>query len=238
VRTRDIIILAGGLGTRLQEELPGLPKILAPIGSDHFVDHLIRYYHGQGFERFIFSLGHLHEQVINYVERNHTALDKEYVVEDTPLGTGGAINKTLEYTRGDTAFVINGDTYFAFNPEDALAFHDGKEAECTVVLKQVGECSRYGNVLLNQDQRVISFQEKGRSGSGLINAGTYIINKKLFRLNRFPEKFSFETDYLSAKCSEKSIFGHEQDAFFIDIGVPEDLDRAAKAIKEYELGLA
>jgi len=227
----ELVLLAGGIGSRLNAELNGLPKVLAPVGGHPFVDILLRYYISKGFNRFIFSLGYQHELVIRHLEEYHAELQMQFVIDPYPLGTGGALVNAMTNCTGENVFVINADTYFEIDVASALAFHHAHCGECTIILKQMEDCSRYGAVKTDIAGRVVGFVEKGDNGPGYINGGAYVFNKTMFCADMPTAPFSLEKDYLTAGYREKIFFGLPQDGFFIDIGIPEDLERANKEIR-------
>lgn len=218
----EAIILAGGLGTRLRSEIAELPKCLAPINGKPFLDFIIGYLQKQGVNKFIFSLGYKSELVIQHVDKAFPDLAKTYVVEDEPLGTGGAIKKSVEKATEENVIIINGDTYFDVNIADLLGFHLVKKADCTLALKEMKSFERYGTVELDEDNCIKAFKEKQYCEQGLINGGIYILNVKAFSKNDFPEKFSFEKEYLEANVSSHKLFGKPYNSYFMDIGIPAD----------------
>ena len=120
--------------------------------------------------------------------------------------------------------------------------HTTKKAECTIALKPLKDIGRYGMVELNNDFTVKGFFEKNNSTAGNINGGVYLINKEIFTGKKFPDKFSFEKDYLEktlslSKGKDKSICGSVQDEYFIDIGIPEDYKRAQNDLAQPPLNL-
>jgi D-glycero-alpha-D-manno-heptose 1-phosphate guanylyltransferase len=229
---KTAIILAGGKGTRLKETIPGLAKVLAPVNGKPFLDYILKYFMAAGIERFIFSLGFHYEQVTVFLEEEYSTLSHTIIVEYVPLGTGGAIKKAMEHSGENTLAVINGDTLFKVKLNSMSAFHHMCGAECTIALKSMSSFDRYGEVTLNRDYSIASFNEKKQVSEGLINGGFYILNKRLFDENVFPEKFSFEEDYLAKKFKQRRIFGVRQEGYFIDIGVPEDYRRAQEEFKQ------
>lgn len=226
----SLIILAGGLGTRLRSVVSDLPKCMAPVNGKPFLSYVIDYFQQQGITQFIFSLGYKHEVIIAYLEQftTHHPLTIHYSIEKEPLGTGGAIKKACEKTNHKNVFVTNGDTLFKANIPALKNFHLQKNAECTLALKPMMNFSRYGVVELNEDNSVKNFCEKKYYKSGLINGGLYMLNVETFLNRRLPEKFSFETAYLEKFYKEHAMYGLEQDGYFIDIGIPEDYERAQK----------
>lgn len=234
---KEAIILAGGLGTRLQEALPGLPKCLAPVNGRPFLFYLINYLRSQGIEKFIFSLGYKHDLIEEYLNSQFATLSYQLVVEKEPLGTGGAIRAACSKTSGENVLVVNGDTLFKVSLEKALALHREKKATCTLFLKPLMNFDRYGTITLNEDFSIRHFREKQYCKEGLINGGVYFLNTRLFNREVLPEKFSFEKDYLEKYFSTHTIYATVQDAYFIDIGIPDDYLRIQKELSQPPLNL-
>lgn len=227
---QEAIILAGGLGTRLRSAVSDLPKCMAPINGKPFIDFVIEYFQQQGVEHFIFSLGYLNETLINHID-NYTHIKKTYVIEESPLGTGGAIKKCCQYGSDQNVLVANGDTIFKVSVEELFRHHHLYNADCTLSLKPMEKFNRYGTVTLNEDNSIASFKEKQFYEQGLINGGVYILNREKFLTENLPEKFSFETDYLEKFFNRRRIYGHVQNGYFIDIGIPEDFLKAQHELK-------
>jgi D-glycero-alpha-D-manno-heptose 1-phosphate guanylyltransferase len=221
---KQCIILAGGLGTRLREAVPDLPKCMAPVAGRPFLFYVINYLRSQDIQKFIFSLGYKHEVIEEYLNTNFSTLDYECVIENEPLGTGGAIKLACTNAAEKKVLIVNGDTMFKINIESLAAVHTTTNADCTLALKPMQDFDRYGVVELNKDQRISSFKEKQFYTSGNINGGVYLLNTEKFLQHTFPEKFSFEKDYLEK--GEHKLSGGVQDEYFIDIGIPQDFNRA------------
>jgi D-glycero-alpha-D-manno-heptose 1-phosphate guanylyltransferase len=221
----EAIILAGGLGTRLRSVVNDRPKVLAPINDKVFIDYLINKLLKFGITRIIFSIGYLSEYVINYVSLEYPNIDKSFVVEANPLGTGGALKKALGEARGGHILVLNGDTFFDVNLNHLFAFHNEKKSECTLALKHMKNFERYGSVELTHDGNIIGFKEKIYKGEGFINGGVLIINKTIFDPYIVPDEFSFENDFLIENLSRISLYGYISDSYFIDIGIPDDYQK-------------
>jgi D-glycero-alpha-D-manno-heptose 1-phosphate guanylyltransferase len=105
-------------------------------------------------------------------------------------------------------------------------------SECTLLLKPMTNFDRYGVVETNEDNLVNSFKEKQSYKKGNINGGVYLLNVNKFIDEEFPEKFSFEKDYLEKFCTTRRIYGQAQDEYFIDIGIPEDYNRAQNELMQ------
>ena len=237
MQVKEAIILAGGLGTRLRGVVPDLPKCMAPVAGQPFLKHVIRYFLSQGVERFIFSLGYKHELIEQFLNDEFATLNYQCSVEEEALGTGGAIQLACKRTIEKNVLIANGDTIFKAGLQMAASFHIEKKADCTLLLKTMQNSDRYGTVELDTDFTVKNFREKQLLQSGDINAGIYILNVERFLAKGFPEKFSFEKDYLERYYPEKTISGVIQEGYFIDIGIPEDYQRAQEELKQIPLHL-
>lgn len=224
---KEAIILAGGLGTRLRSVVADIPKCMAPVAGKPFIHFIIEFLKDNGVEHFIFSIGYLHEVIEKYLQENYSELNYTVSVEHDPLGTGGAIQLACSKAFGKNALIVNGDTLYKIDVASFNKFHQEKGSDCTLSLKPMQNFDRYGVVQINENGYVQSFKEKQFYSSGLINGGVYALQIEPFLENNFPEKFSFEKDYLEQNVHDNSkIFGMIQDGYFIDIGIPEDYERA------------
>ena len=228
----EVIVLAGGLGTRLRSVVHEIPKCLAPVGGRPFLGYLLDWLAAQGADHVVFSVGYLKEQVISYLQDNTWPFAYDFAVEDTPLGTGGGIRLALTKCHQDHFFVVNGDTFY---PVDLSAMPFDKPI--TLALKPMKDFDRYGEVeLINNN--VTAFQEKKHCEEGLINGGVYAVDRSKLDLGSLPEKFSFEKEVLEPGAAIREIGGWVSNAYFIDIGIPEDYGKAQwalpawKAVKE------
>jgi D-glycero-alpha-D-manno-heptose 1-phosphate guanylyltransferase len=228
----EAIILAGGLGTRLRDAVPDLPKCMAPVNGKPFIFFLVKHLEQQGIKHFIFSLGFRSEAFIQYLSELLPSGNYELAIETEPLGTGGAIQFAGSYARVENVLVVNGDSLFKADLALLAEFHEAHNSYCTLALKPMQDFDRFGSVELNEDDSIASFQEKKHYEEGLINGGVYIVNIKRFLQEVFPERFSFETDYLQTYYVHGKIYGMIQDAYFIDIGIPEDYLRAQKELTD------
>ncbi len=230
---KEAIILAGGLGTRLRSVIPDLPKCMAPVNGQPFLYYVVSHLQKEGITDFVFSLGYKSESIIDYIENHSEKLainNYQFSIEQEPLGTGGAIQLAIENTSGENIIIVNGDTLFSIDVSALSTFHLQHDADCTLCLKPMKNFDRYGVVVLNRDHSINSFKEKQFYQSGLINGGVYALNTARFKKEPFPEKFSFEKDYLEKFVGKRKCYGIEQDKYFIDIGIPEDYKRAQEEL--------
>lgn len=224
------IILAGGLGTRLRTTVPDLPKPMAPIGGRPFLEYQLDYWIREGISRFFLSVGYRHEMIVDYFGYSYRGAELEYVIETTPLGTGGGFLLAAEKIGKDIPFLLlNGDTYFAVNLKELESFAMAKDADCCFSLFSTQEKGRYMGMGISPEGKITSLKT-GKTFSGcLANGGVYMIHQRLLSAIPFiaGEQVSLEDDiFPGAILSEKRMFGLECSGTFIDIGVPEDYHRA------------
>ncbi|MFZ3072170.1 MAG: nucleotidyltransferase family protein [Thermodesulfobacteriota bacterium] len=234
----DAVILAGGFGTRLGSIVKNVPKPMADVNGRPFLCFLLDYLLREGVSKAILSVGYKHEAVRNYFGTGYNGLALEYAVESEPLGTGGAIRKAMKSVDGNDFFVLNGDSFFDASLAKLAEFHRSKGGALTLALKRMENFDRYGAVIV-EDAAVAGFNEKTFVRSGYINAGVYCVNKAIgyaFEKFRYATRFSFETDFLQEKFREIKINAFICGGYFIDIGIPEDFERAKTEMKSFHVG--
>lgn len=227
---RSAIILAGGLGTRLQSVVKDLPKPMADISGKPFLEYLLLRLSQQGIKKVILSVGYKWESIRDYFGERFQEVSIQYSIEDHPLKTGGAILKAVRSADEESFFVFNGDTFFDLDSADFCRQHERSEGLLSVALKRMNNFDRYGVVRTDSENRILEFEEKRFHEAGNINAGVYLLNRGLFDHLSFPEKFSFEKDLMERYCREMKFFGFPFDGYFIDIGIPEDYARAQQEL--------
>ncbi|MBS1755205.1 MAG: nucleotidyltransferase family protein [Ferruginibacter sp.] len=223
---KEAIILAGGLGTRLRPVVTDVPKCMAPVAGKPFLVFIIDFLVNQGITSFIYALGFKGDMIKDFINNQYPKLDNRFSFEEEPLGTGGAIKLACKFCIDENILVLNGDTIFKINLEELTSFHTKHDAHCTLCLKPMHDFNRYGVVELNDDNSIKNFKEKKSYVTGLINGGVYALNKNIFLKEKLPDKFSFENDYLQTYFNKGKMYAVIQDKYFIDIGIPEDYQKA------------
>lgn len=231
---KECIILAGGLGTRLQSVVKDVPKCMAEVAGNPFLKYIFDYLAKQDFQHIVLALGYKSEIILDWIEQQDYPFEISYVIEETPLGTGGAIKLAFSQIKEDSAIVVNGDTYFDIDSVALFNFHKSHKAILSLALKPMVDFDRYGSVELDGNNRIIKFNEKQRCSKGLINGGIYVVEKSLFSKFNLPEKFSFEKDVMESKINDIGIYGCIQDSYFIDIGIPSDFEKANKEFLQWK----
>lgn len=226
------VILAGGLGTRLRSAVPDLPKPMAPVNGRPFLEYLMDYWVEQGIRRFILSVGYLREIIITHFGDTYHGARIDYVSEETPLGTGGALLQAVRSIPRDEYFLmLNGDTYFAVDLPALLGYAQECAADCCFSLFRANEVDRYMSIDVAGNGSITNLKS-GRSVIGsLANGGVYCMRRNVLMEENYPpdQRFSFEDEILpAAQSARRRLFGREFDASFIDIGVPADYQRAAQ----------
>ena len=227
-------MLAGGLGTRLQGVLPGLPKVMAPVAGRPFLDYLLVWLREQGARRVILSLGYQSMVVMDYLKRHaFPPLQVETIVEPSPLGTAGAIAFARAALTSDPVLVINGDTFVDIDLKTFLEAHQTSGMAVSLACAEVEHPGRYGRLELDQQDRIIRFEEKDPAtmAPSWINAGFYLFNQSV--LDAYIRNLlsgSLERDVL-AVMPARSIQACRTKGRFLDIGTPETLNLAAEVLQ-------
>ncbi|MRR54803.1 MAG: D-glycero-D-manno-heptose 1-phosphate guanosyltransferase [Deltaproteobacteria bacterium] len=224
------VVLAGGLGTRLKGRVPNLPKPMAPVAGRPFLEYLLDRLAGAGVHEVILSVGYRWQAIADHFGEEYRGMRLRYAVEVEPLGTGGALAHALNGEGDEPVLVLNGDTLLTVDYSELFFWFLAELAEVGMVLRRVPDAARYGSVVV-RDGRVAEFLEKGCSGPGLINAGVYLLKPAIFSRLGLSGRFSLEVDLLQRHREELSPLAFITDAYFIDIGIPEDYDRAQRELQ-------
>ncbi|RAP35841.1 D-glycero-D-manno-heptose 1-phosphate guanosyltransferase [Candidatus Marinamargulisbacteria bacterium SCGC AAA071-K20] len=229
----DILILCGGLGTRLQSVVSDVPKSLALINNTPFLKILLNKYSQQGYKRFILCTGYMHDAYDSFI-KTVPELDVVLSKEDTPLGTGGAIVNALSLVSSENVIVVNGDTFLDCHLNCLEMLHTSNKADLTFCLTKVNDASRYGAVDITATNKVIGFKEKDPvSKPGLINTGCYVLRTSVFSKFNL-KKFSFESDFIAKNINNLNLMAYKAgECLFIDIGIPESYESAQTLLKEF-----
>jgi D-glycero-alpha-D-manno-heptose 1-phosphate guanylyltransferase len=219
-----VIVLCGGLGTRLGDLTRDTPKPMLSVGGRPFIAHVLDRLCTDSIEGIILAAGFSWPALKDFIGDQWRGKSVEYSVEPEAMGTGGAISLAMRSYNLAQALIVNGDTLFDIDLD--IFLKDFKQPVATrIALREVKDCSRYGRVTLDSNYRITSFGENGYFESGLINGGIYL--QQYEPLLAFGDRaYSFENDYLAPKVTHLRMEGVRFNDYFIDIGIPEDLQRA------------
>lgn len=229
------IILAGGMGTRLKSVVSEVPKPMAPINGIPFLEIQIKYWISQGISNFILSVGYKKEIIINHFGFKFHTAEIKYVVEDFPLGTGGAIIKSIkQFDIKEPFMLLNGDTYFEISLFNLLSFHQNNNSQFTFSVFKSNNTERYMGLNLDHNMRLLpELYIENSNDEKYVNGGVYIINPEILNKEKFEnDKFySLENDIFPIiNKKEALIYACLFDNKFIDIGIPEDYYLAQKIL--------
>jgi D-glycero-alpha-D-manno-heptose 1-phosphate guanylyltransferase len=225
----EAIILAGGFGTRLKSVVSDIPKPMAPVNEKPFLCYLLDYLKKNDVNKVILSVGYKYKKIVDYFGFKYKDIILEYAIEEEPLGTGGAIKKAVSNVKQENVFVLNGDTFFNISLHSLHRIHISYNSDLTISLKPMKNYDRYGSVIC-RNNKVVGFEEKHFKKAGDINGGIYILKTSVLLNLDMPAKFSFESDFMEKKVRELKMFAYKTDQYFIDIGIPEDYEKARKEL--------
>ena len=233
----DIVVLAGGLGTRVGSLLVDVPKIMAPVGGRPFLDYLLHWLIGQGAARVVLCLGFRAGTVLAYLEtHSFPPLQVLTMVEPSPLGTAGALGFALPVLRSDPVIVMNGDTMLDADLSAFVASHRSAGTSASVLCARVNDPQRYGRVRINSSDRIARFEEKSNVSAEpcWANAGVYLFGRAALEQIAKLEHGSLERDVLEA-MPPGSIHACRVPGSFLDIGTPESLAQASTLLEHGDL---
>jgi D-glycero-alpha-D-manno-heptose 1-phosphate guanylyltransferase len=214
-------ILAGGLGTRLRPVVKTSPKVLAMVNGRPFVTILLDQLAAVGCRTVVLLTGHRAAQVRRSLGLRYAGMTLAHSVEAAPLGTAGALRRALSKLETETLLLLNGDSYCEVDFVRLATEHRRRRADLTLTVARVPDASRFGEVKMALDGKVIHFGEKQNgSGRGWINAGIYLVERSLLA-EIPPNQFcSLERDMLPGWVRSRRVFATKGSGRFLDIGTP------------------
>lgn len=234
MNTINVIILAGGLGTRLKPVLNDMPKVLAPVAGRPFLSILLDQISRAGFKHVILCTGHMADQVEVEFGTEYRGLSLIYSKEVTPLGTGGALCHALPLISSELIMVMNGDSFVDTDLSAFLRWFVGKGCKAALLLTKMNDATRYGLVDVDSNDGLITeFHEKrAEGGAGWINAGVYLLKRSVIE-NILPERFSSLELELFPSLAGRELYGYCSEGKFIDIGLPESYEGSEEFFSNY-----
>lgn len=238
-RNVDLVILAGGKGTRVEGiTRDALSKVMLPVNGHPFLAYVIRLYAQKGFRHVVLATGHCAEGIQNYFGNGEAyGVEISYSSEKEPLGTGGALRLALSVAQAANVLVVNGDTFFDIDIETFLSQHTSSHSVVTIALVNQGGSHRFGVVRMGENNTIQEFLEKSLS-CGLVSGGVYVVNRVKFMSiidTSFPTcPLSLENDVWPYLASQDAMRGMEFHGTFLDMGTPESYVAAAVALKDYD----
>lgn len=226
-----VIVLAGGVGSRLKSITGDTPKVLASIHGEPFLKILISTVFNAGFKNVIISLGYGADQVCRAIECWNFAI--QTVIEKEKLDTGGAVKYVLRaLSLSGPVLVMNGDSLVEggieqFKNELSSFKQELRCGTSFLALVDTDDASRFGTVELNSKNITCFIEKTGLSKSGYIYAGYSVLDSETV-LNHPDSIFSLEKDIFPVLISKGKLKGLVLNGWFCDIGIPEDYKRFCK----------
>ena len=230
----DALILCGGRGTRLRSVIADMPKVLALVNGRPFLSYLLDQLVNAGFRDVILCTGYKGEMVKEAFGSHYKGLIIHYSHEPEPLGTGGALRYALPMIEGSYILAMNGDSYIDADIYSFIEWYLKSGYEASILLTKIEDTSRYGRVEIDEDGKIVCFDEKQEeSGSGWINAGIYLLKTSLLNLIPSGRFFSLEQQFFP-NLVDKSLYAYPCQDELLDIGTPESYARAGNFLSYSE----
>jgi NDP-sugar pyrophosphorylase family protein len=240
------IIIAGGLGTRLRPLTYQRPKPLVPVANRPFLEYQVAHLRQYGIDDIVFATNYMADHIESHFgDGSRFGVHMRYALEDTPLGTGGAIRNAAELFPGETVAVFNGDVLTDFDIGAILAFHHDHQAMATITLAEVPSPHPFGILILDADGRVQEWREPSEeikkslaidrdlmpTGKDLINAGFYVLQPEFISQIAHGVPSSVERDvYPRLLGAGAPIYGVATGGFWMDVGRAEQLLVATQSV--------
>lgn len=222
----NVVIMAGGKGTRLQAMTAQTPKSLIPISDRPVIDHLIKHLRSFGVTSLHISVGHLAENIMEYLgSGGESGMDIQYIYETAPMGSIGSINLKADW-KYDNFLVINGDILTDFNLECFVAQFFAKGADMAVLTRQNELDIPWGVLTVSEEGSVTSLVEKPRY-SYVISAGIYLFRKEITALlpSMGPAE-GWQLVHTAIQANRRVVSVPFDGSYWIDIGTKETLQQA------------
>lgn len=217
------VVMAGGEGSRLRPLTSRRPKPLAPIVNKPVMEHILDLLRRHGITDVVATLHYLADEIESYFgDGSAFGVSLRYVVEDTPLGTAGAVKLAESMLRDDSFLIISGDALTDMDLSAMLQHHRSTNADATIALQRVTNPLEYGVVVTDERARITRFLEKpswGEIFSDTINTGIYALEPSIFEYMEAGRSYDFSKDLFPRMLHEgKSLQGFITQDYWTDIG--------------------
>ena len=218
----SVVILAGGLGTRLRSVVADKSKVMAPIAGKPFLEYQLNYLQKYNITKVYLCVSYMKDSIMDYFGNNYHGLSIEYLAEEQPLGTWGAVRNALLKSPSKYCIVLNGDSYCPVDINELISHHQ-IQPDNTIVASKYKDTS-CGQIIFREDTlKITQFIEKSEIEiSPWANAGIYVLSEEI--LDRFSgmQYGSIEYDIFPGLI-ESGLYAYKTDQKIKDIGTPERL---------------
>jgi mannose-1-phosphate guanylyltransferase len=241
------IIIAGGLGTRLRPLTNRRPKPLVPLANRPFLEYQVALLKQHGVDDVVFATNYMAEKIeAHFGDGSRFGVRMRYALEETPLGTGGAIRNAAALFPGESVVVFNGDILTDFDLSAVMSFHAANAAVATITLSPIPRPHPFGVLSLDKSGRVLAWDEPSEEAkravevgpdnayktTDLINAGFYVLSPDAVSGIPAGTASSIERDIYPALIEGGRVYGHAPGGFWMDVGRPLQLMEATRALLE------
>jgi mannose-1-phosphate guanylyltransferase len=223
----EAILLVGGKGTRLRPLTINTPKPMLPVAGVPFTAHQMAQARAAGVTRVVLATAYKPEVFTDWLgDGSRLGLEVEYVTEETPLGTGGAIRNVADRLRSDPddpVLIFNGDVLSGHDIGRQLDLHAKRDADVTLYLTEVEDPRAFGCVPTDEEGRVTAFLEKTpHPVTNRINAGCYVFRRDVIDTIPYGEVVSVERQtFPQLLASGATVMGYVDTAYWLDLGTPQ-----------------
>jgi NDP-sugar pyrophosphorylase family protein len=228
------VIVAGGRGTRLRPYTTAFPKPLMPIGDKPILEIIIRQLKVQNFKEIILMVGHLGELIMAFFgDGSKFGVTIRYSKEEQPLGTVGGLGLIKEQL-DETFLLVNGDTLTTLNFSDLIDYHKRNEATATIALKQRQVNIDFGVVEIDQSNSQVKNYTEKPILERLVSTGVSALQPDVLEFIKPNEYLDFPNLIQNLIANGKKVKGYIFDGYWLDIGRPDDYERANMEFEETE----
>jgi mannose-1-phosphate guanylyltransferase/phosphomannomutase len=215
--------MAGGEGSRLRPLTSGRPKPLVPVANKPVMHHIVDLLRRCGITEIVATLHYLADEIENYFGDGAAfGVSMLYAVEDTPLGTAGAVKLAEPLIGAQRSIVVSGDALTDIDLTELIARHDRSGAAATIALQRVANPLEFGVVVTDERGRITRFLEKpswGEVFSDTINTGIYVLEPEIFGYMEPGKAYDFSRDLFPLMLRDgKALYGHVVSGYWSDIG--------------------
>jgi mannose-1-phosphate guanylyltransferase len=224
------VVLVGGEGTRLRPLTLETPKPMVPIMNVPFLERTLLRLKAAGIDEVILPAGYLPAAISSYFgDGSRFGLTIDYVIEETPLGTAGAIKNVAGFIKGPF-FVLNGDVLTSLDLRKMIELHEQKQGMGVLHLIRVEDPSAFGCVVHDASGKVEAFVEKPKreeAPTNEVNAGTYLLDPAILELIPDGRMVSIEREtFPIVVAGSRPLYAYTTNDYWIDLGNPEAYMRA------------
>lgn len=231
--------MAGGKGTRLTAiTRDEIPKPMAPVCDKPILYHQIMRLKENGINDIIIIVGHLKEKIIEYFENGSKfGVSINYIEENEPLGTAGALYYLNNYICKEPFFLIFGDVIFDINLEKMIKFHQSKKSKATLFVHPNTHPFDSDLVITDENEKILRFDSKNNNRNywydNCVNAGFYLFDEYVYTLVKEPKKMDLEKELLSGMIERsEGVFAYKSPEYIKDVGTVERIVKAENEILE------